>query len=90
MLISTAGHTVGHQSLLVRLPKTGSVILAGDAAQIREQWDRWTASPTTYDQRLAPGMRRLGELVAKYKAQVWFSHDPTQANQQRAERKYFE
>jgi glyoxylase-like metal-dependent hydrolase (beta-lactamase superfamily II) len=89
-LVSTTGHTPGHQSLLLHLQKTGWVVLAGDAVQIREQWDRWTASPTAYDQRLAPAMRRVGELVAKYKAQVWFSHDPTQANEQRAERKYFE
>lgn len=30
MIISTPGHTPGHQSLLVKLPKTGPVILTGD------------------------------------------------------------
>ena len=30
MLISTPGHTPGHQCLLVRLPKTGPVLLSGD------------------------------------------------------------
>src|SRR5579871_6083318 len=29
VLLSTPGHTPGHQSLLVRLPKTGPVILSG-------------------------------------------------------------
>ena len=89
-LISTPGHTAGHQSLLIHLQKTGWVLLAGDAVQIKDQWDRWTAEPDKYDQRLAPTMRRVGELVSKYKAQVWFSHDPNQANEQRAERPYFE
>lgn len=31
-LIETSGHAPGHQSLLVRLPKTGAVLLAVDAA----------------------------------------------------------
>jgi N-acyl homoserine lactone hydrolase len=30
MIISTPGHTPGHQSLLVKLPKTGAVLLSGD------------------------------------------------------------
>jgi len=30
-ILSTPGHTPGHQSLLVRLPKTGYVVLSGDA-----------------------------------------------------------
>src|SRR5882724_6762150 len=30
-IISTPGHTPGHQSLMVRLPKTGVVLLSGDA-----------------------------------------------------------
>src|SRR5262245_44744650 len=31
MIISTPGHTPGHQSLLVKLPKTGAILLSGDA-----------------------------------------------------------
>jgi N-acyl homoserine lactone hydrolase len=30
-VLSTPGHTPGHQSLLVNLPKTGAVVLSGDA-----------------------------------------------------------
>jgi glyoxylase-like metal-dependent hydrolase (beta-lactamase superfamily II) len=30
-IVSTPGHTPGHQSLLVRLPKTGAVLPSGDA-----------------------------------------------------------
>ena len=41
-LISTPGHTSGHQSLLVNLEETGWVVLAGDATQVKEQWDRWS------------------------------------------------
>jgi glyoxylase-like metal-dependent hydrolase (beta-lactamase superfamily II) len=34
--INTKGHSEGHQSLVVTLPRAGRVVLAGDAAQVRE------------------------------------------------------
>jgi glyoxylase-like metal-dependent hydrolase (beta-lactamase superfamily II) len=34
--IDTKGHTEGHQSLVVSLPITGTVVLAGDAVQVLE------------------------------------------------------
>jgi N-acyl homoserine lactone hydrolase len=33
-IISTPGHTPGHQSLLVKLPKTGARLLTGDAVRV--------------------------------------------------------
>ena len=36
-ILSTPGHTPGHQSLLVKLPKTGAIVLSGDAVHFREQ-----------------------------------------------------
>ena len=38
-IISTPGHTPGHQSLLVKLAKTGAVLLSGDAVHFKENWD---------------------------------------------------
>jgi N-acyl homoserine lactone hydrolase len=35
VIVSTPGHTPGHQSLLVRLPKTGAVVLSGDAVHFK-------------------------------------------------------
>ena len=69
-LISTPGHTPGHQSLLVSLEETGWIVLAGDATQVSEQWDRWQASPDEYPERLAPAMQRLADMVSERKAQV--------------------
>ena len=39
LLLSTPGHTPGHQSLLVRLPKTGPVILSGDVAHFQTSFE---------------------------------------------------
>jgi len=38
-LLSTSGHTPGHQSLLVHLGNTGWVVLTGDAAHFKDNWD---------------------------------------------------
>lgn len=35
-LIDTRGHSRGHQSLVVNLPKSGRIVLAGDAVQVEE------------------------------------------------------
>jgi N-acyl homoserine lactone hydrolase len=37
-ILSTPGHTPGHQSLLVRLPKTGALVLSGDAVHFQDNW----------------------------------------------------
>lgn len=37
-LIETSGHTTGHQSVLVRLPKTGPVLLAIDAVAMEKSF----------------------------------------------------
>jgi N-acyl homoserine lactone hydrolase len=38
-IISTPGHTPGHQSLLVKLPKTGALVLSGDAVHFKSNWE---------------------------------------------------
>ncbi len=39
-LIETSGHVPGHQSVLVRLPKTGAILLTIDAVPFAEGWTR--------------------------------------------------
>ena len=39
VIISTPGHTPGHQCLLVKLPKTGAVLLSGDAVHFKDNWE---------------------------------------------------
>jgi N-acyl homoserine lactone hydrolase len=38
-IISTPGHTPGHQSLLVKLPKTGALLLTGDLVHFQYMWN---------------------------------------------------
>lgn len=75
-LISTPGHTPGHQSLLVRLPRTGAIVLTGDVVHFQHMWDNRIVPSFNFDreQSLA-SIARLGELVASENAQLWIGHD---------------
>lgn len=48
-LIDTSGHVAGHQSVLLRLPQTGPVLLAIDAAPSQSCFDPATYAPSPYD-----------------------------------------
>lgn len=39
-MVSTPGHTPGHHSLLIELGKSGAILLSGDVAHFRENYDR--------------------------------------------------
>ena len=78
-ILSTPGHTPGHQSLLVKLPKPGAVVLSGDAVHFRSNWDnrRVPALNFNKEQTLA-SMQRLSEILSKEKAELWINHDKAQ------------
>jgi glyoxylase-like metal-dependent hydrolase (beta-lactamase superfamily II) len=80
-IISTPGHTPGHQSLMVKLPETGVVLLSGDAVHFRENWDAKRIPGFNVDQaKSATSMQRLADLVAEHKAQLWINHDKAQSD----------
>lgn len=75
-LISTPGHTAGHQSLLVRLEKTGPVILSGDITYYQESYvnDGLPKFNVNREQSIA-SLERIKKLIEKQKAQLWIQHD---------------
>src|SRR5947199_6883748 len=78
-ILSTPGHTPGHQSLLVKLPKTGAVVLSGDAVHFKSNWDnRVVPSINTDKESTVTSMQRIADVMAKEKAQLWINHDKTQ------------
>jgi len=84
VIISTPGHTPGHQSLLVRLPKTGAVVLSGDAAHFKDNWDhRRVPSMNTSKEQTLASMDRIADIVAKDHAQLWINHDSQQSSTQK-------
>ena len=78
-IIATPGHTPGHQSLLVKLPKTGALVLSGDAVHFRSNWEnRGVPSANTDKDRTLASMQRIADLLAKENAQLWINHDKAQ------------
>ena len=78
-IIATPGHTPGHQSLLVKLPKTGALVLSGDAVHFKSNWEnrRVPSMNADKDQTLA-SMQRIADVLATEKAQLWINHDKAQ------------
>ena len=89
-ILSTPGHTPGHQSLLVHLAKTGWVVLTGDAAHFKDNWDNDRVPSINTDAAATHASRaRLAEIVAEKKAQLWINHDlPTSQGQKHAPQYY--
>jgi N-acyl homoserine lactone hydrolase len=79
VILSTPGHTPGHQSLLVKLPKTGAVVLTGDAVHFKSNWENRAVPSLNFskEQTLA-SMQKISDTLTKEKAQLWINHDKAQ------------
>ena len=80
-ILSTPGHTPGHQSLMVRLQKTGVVILSGDMVHFQSNWENRRVPGFNFsrDQSLA-SMNKVAAIMVTEKAQLWINHDQAQAH----------
>ena len=79
IIISTPGHTPGHQSLLVKLPNTDAVLLSGDAVHFKSNWDNRAVPSMNFDKdKTVASMQRMADILAKEKAQLWINHDKAQ------------
>ena len=80
-LLATSGHTTGHQSVLVRLPRTGPVLLAIDAVMLQRLFSpERPASPMDENEdQLRASTRKLLDLVEREQISVVvFGHDGSQ------------
>jgi N-acyl homoserine lactone hydrolase len=76
IVLRTPGHTPGHQSLLVKLPQMGNVIIVGDAAHFRENWDSDGVPTFNFDRaQTVASVERLKKIAANLKATVIIQHD---------------
>jgi N-acyl homoserine lactone hydrolase len=79
MVMATPGHTPGHQSLLVRLPRTGNLVLSGDAVHFRENWEARRVPSANFDEAQSrSAMQRIADTLTREKAVLWINHDKAQ------------
>src|SRR5713226_3359005 len=90
-IVSTPGHTPGHQSLLVKLPKTGWLLLSGDAVHFQDNWTHKRVPSMNFnrDQTLA-SLQRIATLLEERKAQLWINHDKSQSERLRYAPAYYD
>ena len=77
-VLSTPGHTAGHQSVMVKLPKTGALVLTGDAVYTTENEQGVAAGLALNLNDSFASTARLKMLRDATGGQLWFSHDPAQ------------
>lgn len=90
-ILSTPGHTPGHQSLLVKLPKTGAVVLSGDAVHFKSNWDnRVVPSMNVSKDQTAASMQKIADTLDREKAQLWINHDKAQRDGQKMSPEFYD
>ncbi|MBV9229271.1 MAG: N-acyl homoserine lactonase family protein [Chloroflexi bacterium] len=80
-LIETSGHTTGHQSVLVRLPNTGPVLLTIDAVTVQQAFtpERELSQFDENLELLRASTRKLLDLVQREQVTLTvFGHDAPQ------------
>jgi glyoxylase-like metal-dependent hydrolase (beta-lactamase superfamily II) len=90
-ILSTPGHTAGHQSLLVRLSKTGYVLLTGDAVHFQSNWDNRRVPGFNADRQLSlASMDKLARIADEKHAQLWINHDKPSSDARRHAPEFYE
>ncbi len=77
IMLYTPGHTPGHHALLVKLRETGTVLISGDVAHFRENYDSdGVPNFNTGRAQTLASLARVKQLAANLKATVIIQHDP--------------
>ena len=74
MILSTPGHTLGHQSVKLRLPETGTVILSQDAIWMEENLEGYPAGLKYSVLDYTNSVNRLKMMSDIESAPIWMGH----------------
>jgi glyoxylase-like metal-dependent hydrolase (beta-lactamase superfamily II) len=77
-IFRTIGHARGHQSVTVTLPKTGSIILTGDAVYLPEILGGAMPGILWNAEEFVKSVRRVKLEQERTGGQIFYSHDPEQ------------
>jgi N-acyl homoserine lactone hydrolase len=76
-ILSTPGHTPGHQSLVVELAETGTAVLVGDAGDLYENFQEEVLPGVAVDDQAAlESIRRINRIVQECRGTIFYTHDP--------------
>jgi N-acyl homoserine lactone hydrolase len=76
---SAPGHTPGSQVLVVRLPKTGLVVLSGDMVHTTANWEAKRAPGFNFSvEQSVRSMKEIEAFMQRTGASIWINHDKEQ------------
>jgi N-acyl homoserine lactone hydrolase len=76
VILSTPGHTPGHQSLFLKLARTGPVVLSGDLYHYPEERTLHRLPVSEFNkEQTAASRAKLEVFLKKTGAQLWIQHD---------------
>src|SRR5262245_61814204 len=88
---SSPGHTPGHQSLFLKLAKTGPVLLSGDLYHYPEEMTLKVVPGFDFNkEQTAKSRAAIEDFVAKNKAQLWIQHDATAGKTRKIAPEFYE
>ena len=77
-ILRANGHTAGHQVLMLRLPKSGTVILSGDLFHTRENFEKGLMPVFNYSRGETLGsIDRIRRILKNTGGRLIIQHDPT-------------
>lgn len=89
-ILSTPGHSPGHQSLYLKLPQTGPVILSGDLYHFEKNRTDY-GIPVWNDKKLTiSSFARIDNIIDQTSAKLWIQHDPEEAKAMRMAPEFYQ
>src|SRR5436309_16100551 len=87
----TPGHTPGHQSLFLKLARTGPVLLSGDLYHYPEELKLKVVPSFDFNkEQTAKSRAMVEEFVSRNKAQLWIQHDAANGLKLRKSPQYYD
>jgi N-acyl homoserine lactone hydrolase len=77
-LLATPGHSPGHMSVMVELPKTGKVLLAIDAIYLPASLERDNFQASWDEEMAKASGHKVARIAEEEGAWLMFGHDPAQ------------
>ena len=74
VLLSTPGHTPGHQSLYVKLAHTGGVVVSGDLYHYTAERTKGLMPPREQTLETPASRKRIDEFLTRTHSQLWIGH----------------
>src|SRR5436190_17178782 len=87
----TPGHTPGHQSLFLKLARTGPVLLSGDLYHYPEELKLKVVPSFDFNkEQTAKSRAMVEEFASRNKAQLWIQHDAVNAGKLKKSPQYYD